>query len=285
MFFRFLEVLLFSLASRGVLFLFVAGFPSPTAAKKKSTRKAGAADVSAKNPIDPCRDVHIEPKSRGFIKRPPPLQLVLVTGGSGFIGSTLVEMLLEAGYFVRVLDNLETGNFLYLDHSHPRLEFVVGDILNKHALNHAVWGPFGGMGSTSVAPGSGAPEDMPGRRDLTLVGIFHLAAASKVWPSLHDPAMATFNTENNALGTAILLEVIAVQTRIRGRRPIPKIIYAASSTFYGNADPPYHEDMPFSPTSPYAASKYMGEMQFQVFDKIHDIPSLNLRFFMVYGPR
>ena len=65
-------------------------------------------------------------------------ELVLVTGGSGFIGSNLVEYLLELNYRVRVLDNLETGNIMYLDMSNPDLEFVLGDILDLNVLKKAI---------------------------------------------------------------------------------------------------------------------------------------------------
>ena len=63
-------------------------------------------------------------------------ETVLVTGGSGFIGSHLVEMLLELGYTVRVYDNLETGNLLFLNLRHPRLHFVYGDIMDMDSMRH-----------------------------------------------------------------------------------------------------------------------------------------------------
>ncbi|EER07853.1 nad dependent epimerase/dehydratase, putative, partial [Perkinsus marinus ATCC 50983] len=65
-------------------------------------------------------------------------ETVLVTGGSGFIGSNLVEELLELGYKVRVLDNLVTGNIQYLPLDHPRLEFRYGDIMDLKTLRAAM---------------------------------------------------------------------------------------------------------------------------------------------------
>merc|ERR1712151_493845 len=98
-------------------------------------------------------------------------------------------------------------------------------------------------------------------------------------PSLKDPAMGTFNIERNAVGTSRVLEV-ANETKL-----VTKVVYAASSTYYGNQPTPFSEDAPFRPTSPYAASKYMGELQMLSNDGLYNLPTLSLRFFMVYGPR
>ncbi len=179
-------------------------------------------------------------------------ELVLITGGSGFIGSTTVTMMLELGYRVRIFDNLETGNIMYVPLDHPRVEFVMGDINDRSALEKAMEG---------------------------VTGVIHLAAASKVAPSLKDPKMATFNVVQNSVGTANVLE-LANATKI-----VKKVVYAASSTYYGNQDVPMRENDLFTASSPYAASKYMGELQMLTFDSLYKLPTLNLRFFMVYGPR
>lgn len=206
--------------------------------------------VPAHSSVDPCRDVEVDEK-KGQPKRSDG-ELVLVTGASGFIGSHLTKMLLDLGYRVRAFDNLVTGNVLYLDLKHPNLEFQYGDILDLSALRKAMKG---------------------------VTGIFHLAAASKVLPSLKDPHMATFNVEKNAVGTGRVLEVANETKAVR------KVMYAASSTYYGNQPAPFAETDSFMPTSPYAASKYMGELQMQTNDGLYNIPTLSLRFFMVYGPR
>jgi len=204
-----------------------------------------------KVPVDPCRHSAVD-AHKGQPRSSPDAELVLVTGGSGFIGSHLVAQLLSLGYTVRVFDSLETGNLLYLDLLHPRLEFLYGDILDMAALRRAMVG---------------------------VRGVFHLAAASKVLPSLRNPNMATFNIERNALGTSNVLEA-ANETKL-----VNKVVYAASSTYYGNQPVPFDEEDPFRPTSPYAASKYMGELQMLTNDGLYSLPSLSLRFFMVYGPR
>lgn len=206
---------------------------------------------NAKSGADPCEHVHVDPRL-GTPRRAEADEVVLVTGGSGFIGSHLVEFLLDKGYTVHVLDNLETGNLLYLGLDHPRLRFFRGDIMDTHALRNAMVG---------------------------VSGVFHLGAASKVLPSLKDPAMGTFNVEQNAVGTSKVLE-IANETKL-----VRKFVYAASSTYYGNQPVPFGETDPFVPTSPYAASKYMGELAALTHDGLYGMHTLSLRFFMVYGPR
>lgn len=201
---------------------------------------------------DPCKDLRVSLQSNTPHHVKPGSELVLVTGGSGFIGSHTVSQLLELGYNVRVFDNLETGNLQFLDLRHPRLDFQYGDIMQKEAIRKAMQG---------------------------VTGVIHLAAASKVLPSLKSPKMATFNIERNAVGTSNVLE-IANETKL-----VKKIVYAASSTFYGNQQIPFDETDSFRPTSPYAASKYMGELQMITNDALYNIPTVSLRFFMVYGPR
>mmetsp|Transcript_51245 Transcript_51245/g.141846 ORF Transcript_51245/g.141846 Transcript_51245/m.141846 type:complete len:779 (-) Transcript_51245:171-2507(-) len=201
---------------------------------------------------DPCRNVTVDARRGRPLPAPARGELVLITGGSGFIGSHLTTRLLELGYSVRVFDNLETGNLLYLELRAPRLEFYYGDILDIEALRVAMVG---------------------------VKGIFHLGAASKVLPSLKDPAMATFNYERNAIGTSRVLQAANETTSVQ------KVIYAASSTYYGNQEVPFRETDSFRPTSPYAASKYMGELEMLTHDSLYHLDTLSLRFFMVYGPR
>jgi len=91
--------------------------------------------------------------------------------------------------------------------------------------------------------------------------------------------MGTFNVERNAVGTSRVLQ-IANETKL-----VKKVLYAASSTYYGNQPVPFSETDDFMPTSPYAAAKYMGELTMLTNDNLYNIPTLSLRFFMVYGPR
>lgn len=212
--------------------------------------KIGNTAIDKPKARDPCFDIslpddgHTPQKSRNT--------LVLVTGGAGFIGSNLVDRLLELGYKVRIFDNLYTGYLRNVPLAHEGVEFSLGDILNPDSLSKAVEG---------------------------VEYIYHLAAMSKVLPSTKDPDMARFCTESNALGSWNVLNA----ARRAGK--IKKVVYAASSTFYGNKPPPHQEDMAPDFLTPYAASKYEGEIQMQMFDRLFEVPTISTRFFMVYGPR
>ena len=174
-----------------------------------------------------------------------------MTGGAGFIGSNLVAKLLQLGFTVRILDDLSTGDAGYVDVDNPKVELQVGDIRNIEDCNTAMR-----------------------RVDY----VYHLAAMSKVKPSLTDPAIGTFCAEVNVIGTANVLQAAKAAA-------VKKLVYAASSTYYGNAPPPHRESMLWVPSSPYAATKYAAELLTTTYSHVYGLPTLNLRFFMVYGPR
>ena len=177
-------------------------------------------------------------------------KLVLVTGGAGFIGSHVCEELLGRGYRVRVLDNLSLGKREWVP-SDAGLEFIRGDVCDSEACRAACDG---------------------------VEGVFHLAAMSKVAPSVGDPSMVQYCTGQNVLGTLNVLEAASAAG-------VKKVIYSASSTFYGNRPPPHSEDMLPDCLSPYALTKYVGEQYCELYDKMYDLPTLSLRYFQVCGPR
>ena len=199
---------------------------------------------------DPCVDLVVS-DGGNHAKRVKGTK-VLVTGGAGFIGSNLVDRLLQLGYRVRIFDNLYTGYLRNVPLSNPNVELMVGDILDEEALAKAVDG---------------------------VEYVYHLAAMSKVVPSLKSSDMARFCTESNALGSWNVLDAV------RKKGTIKKVVYAASSTYYGNQPAPHHEDMAPDFLTPYAASKYEGEIQMQMFDRLFGVKTVSTRFFMVYGPR
>ena len=187
-------------------------------------------------------------------KEPTPVndaRLALVTGGAGFIGSNLVELLLELGFRVRVFDNLSTGFRSYVPADDPRVEFVEGDVRDYAEVEKAV---------------------------MDVAVVFHLAAMSKVAPSLKDPSMVNFCIENNVVGTDNVL-------RASLAAKVGKVVYAASSTYYGNQPVPFAEDLPMTVSSPYAQTKYEGELLMNLYNELYKLPTVNCRFFMVYGPR
>jgi nucleoside-diphosphate-sugar epimerase len=174
---------------------------------------------------------------------------LLVTGGAGFIGSHLVDALLERGARVRVLDNLTTGRIDNLERRLSQIEFIEGDIRDKETCSR-------------------------GCRDVALV--FHLAAVGSVPRSMEDPATTI---EINVGGTA---NVLAAAREAGVRR----IVFASSSSVYGDSDRlPKREGEEGRPLSPYALSKVMDEQLAAVFSRCFGLETIGLRYFNVHGPR
>lgn len=173
----------------------------------------------------------------------------LVTGGGGFIGSNIVEELLNRGERVRVLDNFSTGKrenlFPFLD----QIELVEGDIRSYHIVRAAVEG---------------------------VDFILHQAALPSVPRSINDPLTTN---EVNVVGTLNILNA--------GKDVgVKRIVYASSSSIYGDLETmPKTEDMLPKPLSPYAVSKLAGEKYCQVFTKLYGLETVALRYFNVFGPR
>ncbi len=176
-------------------------------------------------------------------------QKVLVTGGAGFIGSHLVDGLLERGADVRVLDNLSNGRRENLSHVKDRITFLEGDIRDFEICRKACDG---------------------------VSYVFHQAALGSVPRSMEDPA--TFFAVNVS-GTA---NVFAAARDANARR----VVYASSSSVYGdNEDLPKREGNEGRPLSPYALSKRMNEELAETFGRCFGMELVGLRYFNVYGPR
>lgn len=173
----------------------------------------------------------------------------LVTGGAGFIGSHLVDRLLELGHEVVVLDDFSTGLRENLEVSAGRIRLIEGDLRDSAAVADAVAGC-----------------------DV----VFHQAALASVARSIEQPLLVH---EVNVGGTLSLL----VQARDAGVR---RIVFASSSSVYGDTPVlPKVETMPLSPRSPYAASKLAGEAFVAAFHAAYGLEGVALRYFNVYGPR
>ena len=179
----------------------------------------------------------------------------LVTGGAGFIGSNIVERLLEDGESVRVLDDLSTGRRSNLDFVartpgfDSRFELLEGDIRDADICRRAVAG---------------------------VDTIFHEAALPSVQRSVEDP-LASHAV--NASGTLQLL----VAARAAGVR---RVVYASSSSVYGDTPTlPKRESDPTRPQSPYAVAKLTAEQYVRSFHHVYGFEGVALRYFNVFGPR
>ncbi|MFI5197313.1 MAG: SDR family oxidoreductase [Thermoanaerobaculia bacterium] len=174
---------------------------------------------------------------------------VLVTGGAGFIGSHLVDALVERGAKVRVLDNFSTGRRENLRHGIGRIDLVENDIRDLDACRKACHG-------------------------VELV--FHEAALGSVPRSMKDPATTM---AINVTGTANVFTA----ARDAGAR---RIVYASSSSVYGDSEAlPKREGQEGRPLSPYALSKVMDEQLATVFVSCYGLDIVGLRYFNVFGPR
>ncbi len=175
----------------------------------------------------------------------------MVTGGAGFIGSHMVDLLIDRGFAVRVVDNLVGGRLQNLDHhaGHPRLDVHVEDIRNVPA-------------DSSIFAGAEF--------------VFHFAGIGDIVPSIEHP---TEYMSANVQGTVHALEA----ARAAGVR---KFVYAASSSCYGVANElPTTERAPINPEYPYALSKYQGEQAVLHWGRVYHLPVVSLRIFNAYGPR
>lgn len=176
---------------------------------------------------------------------------VLVTGGAGFIGSNLVEALLNLGAVVTVFDNLETGKLSNLTEfeSNSNFTFIQGDLRNVEDCQKAVKG---------------------------IDVISHQAALGSVPRSIEFP----HNTHAvNATGFLNMLHAAKEEG-------IKRFVYASSSSVYGDSQAsPKMEGAEGNPLSPYAVTKYLNEKYAKVYSQLHDMETVGLRYFNVFGPK
>ncbi len=182
----------------------------------------------------------------------------IVTGGAGFIGSHLVEKLLESNWHVTVIDNYDPFYDKEIKkrnidsfYQHPDFVFLEVDIRDFDRLK----------------------ESLSGNYDV----IIHLAAKAGVRPSIEDPMLYQ---SVNVMGTQNLLEISKLLN-------IKQFVFASSSSVYGvNQNVPWSEkDFVLKPISPYASTKISGELLGHVYSELYGIRFIALRLFTVYGPR
>lgn len=174
---------------------------------------------------------------------------ILVTGGAGFIGSNLVDKLIEKGHHIVVVDNLSTGKISNLN---PKCAFIKADLVEM-------------------------PIDSLDALMSNIQYVFHLAAKARVQPSISDPL--SFN-EHNVTATLKLLDSANRSGSVK------RFIFSSSSSVYGQGNKlPFDETMTPSPISPYALQKLIGEQYCQLYSKIYNLDTVCLRYFNVYGNR
>ncbi len=177
------------------------------------------------------------------------MAICLVTGGAGFIGSSLAEELLKKGETVRIVDDFSSGLRANIENLPGKVEVVEGDTGDTELLGRLMRG---------------------------VEVVFHEAAIPSVALSIENPA-ATMRV--GVQGVAAVLDC----ARHAG---VKRVIFAASSAAYGDtATMPLVETMAPRPLSPYAISKITGEQLLRVFSSLYQIETLSLRYFNVFGPR
>jgi nucleoside-diphosphate-sugar epimerase len=173
----------------------------------------------------------------------------LVTGGAGFIGSTIVDELLRRGHQVTVLDDFSGGQEANLAGAAAKIQLVRGSICDLDTVRAACNG---------------------------VDYILHLAARTSVPRSVADPL------ETNRVNVDGTLNVLVAARDAKVRR----VVFAASSSAYGESPTlPKVESMAAQPISPYGVSKLAGEVYMQVFGRAYGLENVSLRYFNVFGPR
>ncbi len=172
----------------------------------------------------------------------------VITGGAGFIGSNLVRRLIGEGYEVTVIDNLSTGRIGNISDVLDEVRFVQGDIRDLDLLKLEFQG-------AEV--------------------VFHQAALPSVPRSIADP----ISTNSNNIDGTLNVMVAAKECRVI------RVVLASSSSVYGDTEIlPKTENMVANPLSPYAVTKYVGEIYAKVFAELYGLRTVCLRYFNVFGP-
>ena len=175
----------------------------------------------------------------------------VVTGGAGFIGSHMVDLLVLNNYEVTVLDNLSNGRVQNIEHHQDKITFVEVDIGDYESEIESYF------------------EDVD--------YVFHYAALADIVPSINNPLKYH---RANVDGTIRVLEAAKKSKNLK------KFVYAASSSCYGIPEIyPTPETSPIRPQYPYALTKTVGEQYVMHWGQVYDMPVVSMRFFNVYGVR
>tara|TARA_Y100000589_G_scaffold218819_1_gene206516 strand:- start:23302 stop:24213 length:912 start_codon:yes stop_codon:yes gene_type:complete len=173
----------------------------------------------------------------------------VVTGGAGFIGSNLVDLLIDNRYSVDVIDNFSNGK---KENCNQKAKYHILDLSSEKNFDKV----------KKIIKGCD--------------GIFHLAALPRVQESIKNPILFE---KNNTLSTINILKAASDMN-------VKRVVYSASSSAYGNTNKfPSKEIDPINPISPYAMQKYYGEVSCKMFSQVYGVETVSLRYFNVYGER
>tara|TARA_A100001515_G_scaffold25656_1_gene19706 strand:+ start:276 stop:1181 length:906 start_codon:yes stop_codon:yes gene_type:complete len=175
------------------------------------------------------------------------MRKAIVTGGAGFIGSHLVDKLIEMGIQTTIIDDFSTGK---VENVNPAAYCWKQDLSTVNVEDLAEF-----MKGVDV--------------------VFHMAALARVQPSIEEP-IPYHNV--NVTGTHNVLAAAS-------DAGVTRIVFSSSSSVYGDAKVPTSEDHPLNPISPYALHKLIGEQYCKLFSTLYDIDTVSLRYFNVYGDR
>ena len=172
----------------------------------------------------------------------------IVTGGAGFIGSNLVDKLIDEGHEVIIFDDLSTGENKNLN---PKARFIEVDISKSYFNEYKKW--FEGVDT-----------------------VFHLAALARVQESIENP-IKYHNTNVNGMLNVLNL---CVECSVK------RFVFSSSSSVYGDSEHlPTLEESSLNPMSPYALHKFIGEQYCILYSKLYDLETVSLRYFNAYGER
>ncbi len=177
----------------------------------------------------------------------------LVTGGAGFIGSNLVDRLIDDGHEVIVFDNLSTGQQKNIN---PKAKFFLVDIAHQPYFE------------------TNTMKDIMSGVDV----VFHMACLARVQPSIENPI--EYHSAN-VNGTLNMLEVCR-------KYGVKRFVFSSSSSVYGDVeekDLPTSENSKLNPMSPYALHKLVGEQYCKLYSELYQLETVSLRYFNVYGDR
>ena len=177
----------------------------------------------------------------------------IVTGGAGFIGSNLVDRLIDEGHEVIIFDNLSTGQQKNIN---PKAKFFLVDIAHQPYFE------------------TNTMKDIMSGVDV----VFHMACLARVQPSIENPI--EYHSAN-VNGTLNMLEVCR-------KYGVKRFVFSSSSSVYGDVeekDLPTSENSKLNPMSPYALHKLVGEQYCKLYSELYQLETVSLRYFNVYGDR